>query len=151
MGGKMNLYFFTYTGNSRRIAEIVASKLNVKPKEIRTYRFPYPIWLLLSFIPFLGVKIDVDEPDDDRILLCFPKWTFNCPPITAFLKKFARGREILMIICYGGFDERRYAEFYRKFALKCGAVKADYLIIKRRKLKESPADVEKEILEWLNP
>jgi flavodoxin len=146
----VNIYFFTYTGNSRKIAEIVASRLNTKPREIRTYEFPYPIWLILSFIPYLGVKIDVDKPDESGIILCFPKWTFNCPPITTFLKKFARGKEILMIICYGGFDERRYAEFYRNFALKCGAVKAECLLIKRRKLKENSVEVEKEVEGWLN-
>lgn len=131
----MNLYFYTFTGNCRKIAEAVAKKTGIKPREIKTYNLPYIIWLMLSFIPYLGVKISAEEPDDSRIILCFPKWTLNCPPVTSFIRKFARGRKILMIICYGGFDERRYAEFYRKFAIRCGAVEAEYLLVKRRELE----------------
>jgi len=141
----VNLYFYTFTGNSRKIAEIVAKETGVKPREIRTYNFPYIIWLMLSFIPYLGVRISAEEPDCSKIILCFPKWTLNCPPVTSFLRKFAKGRKILMIICYGGFDEKRYAEFYRKFAIKCGALEAKYLLVKRRKLEEK---VEK-IVRWL--
>lgn len=145
----VNLYFFTFTGNSRKIAEMVADELAVELKEIKSLRLPYVAWLLLSFIPYLGVKIDVQPPKGKEIILCFPKWTFNCPPITTFLKKFAKGIEIRMIVCYGGFDEKRYAEFYKNFAMKCGARKADYLLVKRRELKENPEKVKSEIKRWL--
>ncbi|KUJ94715.1 MAG: hypothetical protein XD40_0036 [Archaeoglobus fulgidus] len=145
----MNLYFFTFTGNSRKIAEMVADELAVELREIKSLRLPYIAWLLLSFVPCMAVKIDVQPPTGKEIILCFPKWTFNCPPVTAFLKKFAKGREIRMIICYGGFDERRYAEFYKSFALKCGAKKADYLLVKRRELRENTEKVRDNIKKWL--
>ncbi len=145
----MDLYFFTFTGNSRKIAEMVADELGSELREIRSYKLPYIAWLLLSFVPYLGVKINTQPPADSKIILCFPKWTFNCPPVTTFLKKFARGREIRMIICYAGFDEKRYAEFYKKFALKCGASKADYLLVRRRELRENPERVKADIKKWL--
>ncbi len=146
---QVNIYFFTFTGNSRKIAEIVAEEFSAEVREIKGPKLPYVAWLLLSFFPYLGVKIDAQPPTDDEIILCFPKWTFNCPPVTAFLKKHAEGRKIRMIISYGGFDERRYAEFYKKFALRCGARGVDWLLVKRRELKESTEKVRNEIKKWL--
>ncbi len=144
----MEVYFFSFTGNCRKIAGWIAEKLGVEANEIKAPNFPYIVWLLLSFIPQLGIKSDVRPPQDEKIVLCFPKWTLNCPPITYFLKKYAEGREVYMVICFGGFDEKRYAESYKRFALK-RAKKADYLLIKRRLVEEDAEKVKNIVYQWL--
>jgi len=145
----VEIYYYTFTGNCRKIAEILAAEFKVELREIRSFKLPYILWLILSFIPNLGVKINTQPPCSSEIVLCFPKWTLNCPPVTAFLRKYAEGRNIKMIICFGGFDEKRYAEFYRKFALKCGALTADTMLVKRRDLKENKEDVKSKLINFL--
>ncbi len=93
----MEIYYYTFTGNSRRIAEILASEFGGEMREIKSYKLPYIIWLILSFIPFLGVKIDTQPPSGSEIVLCFPKWTLNCPPVTTFLRRYAESRKIKMV------------------------------------------------------
>ncbi|MBO8179191.1 MAG: flavodoxin family protein [Archaeoglobus sp.] len=145
----MEIYYYTFTGNSRRIAEILASEFDGEVREIKSYKLPYILWLILSFIPYLGVKIDTQPPSGSEIVLCFPKWTLNCPPVTAFFRKYADGKKIKMVICYGGFDEKRYAEFYLKFAIKYGALTADTMLVKRRELKENEEAVKKKLIDFL--
>lgn len=145
----MEIYYYTFTGNCRKIAEILASEFGGEVREIKSYKLPYILWLILSSIPYLGVKIDTQPPSGSEIVLCFPKWTLNCPPVTTFLRKYAKGRRIKMVICYGGFDEKRYAEFYRKFALKCGASMAVTTLVKRRELKENQEAVKKKLIDFI--
>lgn len=144
----MEVYFFSFTGNCRKIATWIAEHFEVETYEIVAPNLPYFIWLILSFIPYLEIKCKVRPPMEDKIILCFPKWSLNCPPITYFLNNFAEEREIYMIICYGGFDERRYAEFYRKFALK-RAKKSEYMLVRRRCIEEDAERVKKNIFEWI--
>ncbi|PMP69079.1 MAG: hypothetical protein C0190_00645 [Thermodesulfobacterium geofontis] len=113
----MDIYYFSYTGTSKEIAEWLSKKFNLKPKEIRTYKFPYLIWLFLSFIPYLPFKATFEPPFNDTIILCFPKWTFNCPPITYFLKKI-RCRKLILIISYKGWGKKLYEHLYLKLASK---------------------------------
>jgi len=145
----VEIYYYTFTGNCRKIAEILASEFGGWVREIKSYKLPYIVWLILSFIPYFGVKIDTQPSSGREIVLCFPKWTLNCPPVTAFLRRYAESRKIKMVICYGGFDERRYAEFYRRFALKCGALTVDTMLVKRRELKENEEAVKKKLIDFI--
>jgi len=131
----VDLYFFSFTGISRDIAFHLGKLLSLKPKEIKIYRFPYFIWLITSFIKGFEVKIDYEPVESAQAILIFPKWTFNCPPITRFLKEVSFER-LFMIITYGGFQERPYAEAYRRLALnRCKEVET-YLIKRSRWLRE---------------
>jgi flavodoxin len=143
----MDVYYFTFTGNSKRIAEWIA-QLGGRLKEIKTKKLPYTLWLVMSFFPYLDVKSKFEEPESNLIFLCFPKWTLNCPPVTYFLKKAdLSGKTLCMVITYGGFDEKRYAEFYRHFALK-RTKNVNVLLVKRRDISESEDETRKRVLEW---
>ena len=130
----MEIYYFTYTGLSEKIAKIIANKLKIEVKKITTYRLPYIGWLFLSFLPFLPVKAFFSPPSGREIILCFPKWTFNCPPVTYFLKKI-RCEKLILIISYGGWREKEYAQKYKKLGLKV-AKKVEVFLVKRKKWKE---------------
>ncbi len=110
------IYFFSRTGNSKKVAFLLAKKLKTEPKEIQSYKFPYFLWLILSFIPFLPVKSNFPEVKAEEIILCFPKWTFNCPPITYFLIKCPCKR-LTMIITYKGWGKNHYEKFYKFLCL----------------------------------
>jgi putative NADPH-quinone reductase len=71
-----------------------------------------------------------------------PKWTYNCPPIASFLKKTnLNGKILYLIITYGGFDEKRYAESYKnKISKVCEDVK-DVLLVKRDKIEDDEEKV----------
>lgn len=129
----MDIYYFTYTGTSKKIASWLGEKFKLIPKEIKTYKLPYFIWLLLSFIPYLPIKASFDPPSNDIIIVCFPKWTFNCPPITYFLKKIYC-KKLILIITYKGWGEKSYAKIYKNFVSK--KIKETEVIFIKRKLWE---------------
>ncbi len=130
----MDIYYFTYTGTSKKIANWLGEKFKITPKEIKTYSLPYFIWLFLSFIPYFPVKAFFDVPSNETIIVCFPKWTFNCPPITYFLKKIYC-RKLILVITYKGWGERKYGEIYKNLVAK--KIKEIKLIFVKRKLWES--------------
>ena len=147
MSSDIDVYYFTYTGNSKKVAEIIA-EYGGTLREIKAPHFPYPIWLTLSFIPYLEVKCSFEMPQSDPIFLCFPKWTLNCPPVTYFLNRAnLKGKTLCMVICYGGFDGERYAEFYRRLAAR-NARDSVATLVKRRDVEERWGEVKHYILEW---
>ena len=130
--------FFSYTGTSEKIARHLASKLNCRINEIKPNRNrPYMEWLLLSFIPGLGVEISHRNVEGNEIILCFPKWTFNCPPVTSFLESGElRGRKIYIIVVYGGWRPEGYTSKYSEIAKKYGGEVVGWKIIRRRHVDE---------------
>lgn len=144
----MEIYYYSFTGISKRLAEIISENLKVTPKEIKTSPKPYFFWFLLSFLPYASFKANFEPPSSSTIILCFPKWTFNCPPITYFLKK-VNCQNLFMIISYGGWGEKKYAEFYKKIALK-RVKRVEIFLVKRKKVLEEEFKIKEEILTWLN-
>ena len=148
---KVDIIYFSWTGNTKKVVEIISQELQdsievnvieIKPKT----NYPYFVWLLLSFIPGLGTAIRCEGTTSDLILICMPKWTFNCPPITSFLKAVQlKGKVAYLVITYGGWDEMRYAESYRnKIGQLCEEVR-DVLLVKRSRI----ASEEGKIRNWV--
>ena len=145
----VDVIYFSWTGNTKRVAEIIFKellKLGVRSHlaEIKPKRdYSYIIWLLLSFIPNVGVKIFEVKSTANNIVLCMPKWTLNCPPVTAFLKKAEiQNKMIYLVITYGGFDEKRYAVSYKKKIEKFGGIVKDVLLIRRREIETNKEKIE---------
>jgi len=141
---KADIVFFSRTGNTRKVVEEIFQALvkgsDVKLIEIKAKRnYPYFIWLLLSFLPNFGLKIVCDDVTvtSGVVFICFPKWTINCPPITAFLRKVnLTEKMVYVVITYGGFDVKRYAEAYKEKIKKlCKEVKG-VLLVKRSEIKK---------------
>ncbi|RLI78700.1 hypothetical protein DRP05_06410 [Archaeoglobales archaeon] len=142
MPNKIDLVYFSWRGNTKKVVEAIfeelkESKVNlveIKPKR----NYPYIIWLLLSFIPNLGVEIDRIELTSNTIILSMPKWTFNCPPITSFLKQVElQGKTVYLVITYGGFDEKRYAKYYANKIKRLGGSVEGILLIRRSEVERS--------------
>jgi hypothetical protein len=148
-----DIVFFSRTGTTRIAAEILAKCLkksgDVNLFEIKTKRkHSYFFWLFLSFIPYAGVKIRLERVVSSGVVfICFPKWTLNCPPVTSFLRQVDLSEKIVyLIITYGGFDEKRYAEAYKEKVKKvCKEVK-DVLLVKKSEIQEMNFDI---ITHWL--
>ncbi len=136
----MNVVFFSYTGTSKKVAEYLASELNCKIVEIKPERSrSYIEWLILSFIPGFRVKISHENIESDEIILCFPKWTFNCPPITSLLKsgKLADKKVFIIVVC-GGWQAESYTEKYSKIVEEYGGKVVGWKIIKRKNVDNVP-------------
>jgi flavodoxin len=139
---KIDLVYFSWTGKTREVFEYLCSELvkrgfSVNLKEIVPKRdYPYAIWLLLSFIPNFSVEINDVEISSKLIFLGMPKWSLNCPPITAFMKKTElKGKSFFLVITYGGFDEQRYARSMSKKIESGGGEVRGVLLIRRRKIE----------------
>ncbi|AKG91891.1 Flavodoxin [Geoglobus ahangari] len=134
--------FFSYTGNSKRIADAIAERFNLKVREIvPKLSLPYPAWLLLSFIPNLGVPVKEVEVRSDRVVLCFPKWTFNCPPVTSLIKSGTlRGRRVFLITTYGGWRGEQYLRGYAKMLERRGAKVEGMRLVKRSEVEDVLSD-----------
>jgi len=151
---KADIVFFSRTGNTRVVVEEIFQALvkssNVNFIEIKAKtNYPYFIWLLLSFLPNFGVKIVCNDVTvtSDLVFICFPKWTINCPPVTAFLRQVNLSEKMVyLVITYGGFDEKRYAEAYKEKIKKlCKEVKG-VLLVKRSEIKKGNLG---EIRNWI--
>jgi len=149
--GKVDIVYFSWTGNTKKVADIIFQELlkhvRVNVIEIKPKRnYPYLIWLLLSFLPNVGVAINAGAITSNTVFICMPKWTVNCPPITTFLRKSGlAGKTLYLVITYGGFDEQRYAKSYKnKIGKLCKDVK-DVLLVKRSKIISGD---EREIRKW---
>jgi hypothetical protein len=151
---KVDIVFFSRTGNTRAVVEEIFQALvkrsNVNLIEIKPKtNYPYFIWLLLSFLPNFGVKIVRNDVTvtSDLVFICFPKWTINCPPVTAFLRQVSLTEKMVyLVITYGGFDEKRYAEAYKEKIKKlCKEVKG-VLLVKRSEIKKGNLG---EIRNWI--
>ena len=144
---KVDIVFFSRAGNTKVVVEEIFQAL-VKSSDVNLIEiksktnYPYFIWLLLSFLPNFGVKIVCDNVTSDLVFICFPKWTINCPPVTAFLRQVnLTGKMVYLVITYGGFDEKRYAEYYKKKIRKlCKEVRGVFLI-KRSSLEKGDLSV----------
>ena len=151
---KVDIVFFSRTGNTRAVVEEIFQALvkssNVNLIEIKAKtNYPYFIWLLLSFLPNFGVKIVRNDVTvtSDLVFICFPKWTINCPPVTTFLRQVSLTEKVVyLVITYGGFDEKRYAEAYKEKIKKlCKEVKG-VLLVKRSEIKKGNLG---EIRNWI--
>lgn len=137
----IDILFYSRTGTTKKVAEILFEELSkcadVNLIEIRTKRdHRYLTWLLLSFIPNLGVGITHDEVKATVVFLCMPKWTINCPPVTSFLRsRCLKGKSVYVIITYGGFDGERYAVSYRKKIEKVSRSVREVILVKRDFIK----------------
>ncbi len=132
------IVYFSYTGTSEKIAKAFSSHLNcsmvgIKPVRSRSYLE----WLILSFIPKLGVKILHENIDGDEIILCFPKWTFNCPPITSFIKSGnLKGKRVFMVVACGGWRAESYTAKYAELIEKHRGFVVGWKILRRKYVDE---------------
>jgi hypothetical protein len=104
---------------------------------------------LQKILDSIGVKIARNDVTvtSDLVFICFPKWTINCPPVTTFLRQVSLTEKMVyLVITYGGFDEKRYAEAYQKKIKKlCKEVKG-VLLVKRSEIKKGNLG---EIRHWI--
>ncbi|MCX8011945.1 MAG: hypothetical protein N3A64_02155 [Desulfobacterota bacterium] len=155
MGKKVNIVYYSRTGTTRKVAEKIFSRLvkktEVSISEIKSkINYPYFLWLFLSFFPDIGAEIDYQPIDGDLVFLCFPKWTINCPPLTRFLQSTElRDKKVVIITTYGGFDEKRYANYYRKKIERMGNEVKGVILIKRSNIIEEEFEYLIDVVEKL--
>lgn len=145
---KAEVFYFSYTGTCERIAKFLGTNLNLPVKKIKPPELPYLAWLALSFIPGLPIPSKALLPQSENLILVFPKWTINCPPITYFYlfckKRAVKLKKILLIVSYGGFRGEPYARHYvRKFKDLSDEIK--FFLIKRKETEEKLPS----LLEWI--
>ncbi len=143
-----DIVFFSWTGNTEKIARLIADELLRMGVTVNVQRIvplkdhSYLFWLALSFLPRVGVKIKPVKTGSRSLFLCIPKWTFNCPPVTEFIKNTdLRGVNVFLVITFGGFDEKRYASAVKKQLERRGARVVSTLLVRRRDIGREDSDV----------
>ena len=141
----MLVAYFSFTGNTRRVAEALTERLqrscDVKTLEVvPTRKRSYLHWLAYSFLPDSEVEIEnpmVDLSAYDVVLLGFPKWTFSCPPLNRFIRRLrnvGRPKFYLFMTC-GGFDEQRFLLSIRRKLTKTGCNVIESLMVRRKEIR----------------
>jgi len=137
---------FSYTGNTKRIAQGLSEKLqqsyDIEIVEIvPTHKRSYLHWLAYSFVPDSEVEIENPETElshYDVVLLGFPKWTFSCPPLNRYIRKLrslGKPRFYLFMTC-GGFDEQRFLNSMTRRLTKMGCNVVESLTITRKQIQD---------------
>jgi len=143
-----DVVFFSWTGNTEKIARLIADELRKSGVKVNVQRIVplkdhfYLFWLFLSFLPKIGVKIKPVKIESQNLFLCMPKWTFNCPPVTEFVRRSdLKGVRIFLVITFGGFDEKRYASAVKKQLEDKGARVVDTLLVKRKDIGNADSSI----------
>jgi hypothetical protein len=142
---RLLIAYFSYTGNTRRIAQALSEKLqqsyDVEIAEIvPTRKRSYLHWLAYSFVPDSEVEIENLETELSRydvVLLGFPKWTFSCPPLNRYIRKLrslSKPRFYLFMTC-GGFDEQRFLNNMTCKLTKMDCSIVESLTVKRKQIQ----------------
>jgi hypothetical protein len=137
--------YFSYSGNTRRIAQALAERLrnscDVETVEITpTRKRPYLHWLAYSFVPNSEVEIENPEMELSRydvVLLGFPKWTFSCPPLNRFIRKLRSLNKprFYLFMTSGGFDEQRFLNSMTRKLTKMGCNILESLMVRQRQIQ----------------
>ncbi len=134
---KTSLCYFSFYGNNKKIAKFLSRELKIKASKLSSFQFPYWLWLIFSFFPLFPVKVFFSpfKKLEENLILCFPKWTFSCPPVNYFLfkcklnnKKF---NKVLLIITFKGWARSHYEKIYQNlFLIISNNVKIIFLNLK---------------------
>lgn len=166
---KILLVYFSFTGNAEKVGNLITRYLarigiNCDVYKIEPlFNLPYFLWLLPSFVPSLPFPVknlkNLNLGAYDVIILGTPKWTFNCPPVTSFIRFLRKSREKIkskfaIFLTYGGFREDVYLEKlkakFEKFGFDVVAVEK----FKRSDIQNENVKVDlfcEKILNSLNP
>lgn len=131
------LAYYSRTGTTETVARAVKGRLDDPAVEVirPTRRRRYVNWLARSFVPGSTVPIEPVETDPRDRSVAFlgtPKWTFSCPPVTAYLERVRYdGASVGLFVTYGGFDEERYARGLAERLRALGAAHVTSLLVKR--------------------
>ncbi len=95
------------------------------------------------------MKVSIPVPESDLIFLGMPKWTLNCPPVTEFLKKTEmRRRKVVLVITYGGFDEKRYAKDIAAKIYRKGGMVEGTILLRRKEVQSGEFKIF--LREWMD-
>lgn len=168
---KVLLAYFSFTGNTEKLSFDILKNLRENGVDCEVFKIEpslnlkYPFWLFLSFIPSLPFPIkNLNSLNLDKysaIVLGTPKWTFNCPPVTFFIKFLRRIKvkskvKVFLFLTYGGFREDIYIKKLKRKLEKLGFAVRAIEKFKRKEIQEGTANrrIQKfcsEILTSLNP
>jgi len=144
--GRVLVAYFSFTGNTRRVAEALSERLqrsyDVETLEIvPTRKRSYLHWLAYSFVP--GSEAEIENPDVDlsvygAVLLGFPKWTFSCPPLNRFIHKLRNvsGPKFYLFMTCGGFDQKRFLASITHKLTKMGCSVVESLTVRRKQIRK---------------
>lgn len=151
---KILVVYYSLTGNTKLIAQAIASELRADILEIKTEedlikkkRFFKYFWggkkVVMRECPKIN-KINKPSNDYDLIFLGTPVWAFSfTPPIRTFLKENKiSGKKIVLFCCHGGRKSKVFDNLRKELAGNKFLGEKDFL--------EPKNEVEKNIKEAQN-
>lgn len=151
---KILVTYFSFTGNTEKVALAILGHLRKNGFDCEVFRIEpvlrlkYIFWLLLSFVPALSFPIknakSLDLEKYDVLILGTPKWTFNCPPVTYFIRFLKRvnlkpSLKLFLFLTYGGFSEDVYLRELKDKIESLGVAVCGFEKFKRREIEEGRA------------
>ncbi|MBI5439954.1 MAG: hypothetical protein HY900_01950 [Deltaproteobacteria bacterium] len=146
---KVLIPWYSRTGTVERLVALAREALAEAGHEVTAERLvpevdlPYPLWLLLSFVP--GARSPLRNPPEtegyDRCLLALPKWTLACPPVNAFLDGRRLPPTALLVAC-GGWDHERYTTELVDRLTAAEIEVLGSLAVKQRRVADGSAEAE---------
>lgn len=136
--------YYSRTGTTEMVADQLEAALsNPTVEEISpSAERGYLNWLCRSFAHGLSVDIESPRYDPqayDSVFLGTPKWTVNCPPVTAYLSAVSLADvPVGLFLTYGGFDQRRYARELTRRLQRGGAEVPARLLVQRDQARSIP-------------
>ncbi len=143
---KILVIYFSFTSTVHTLATAIRLELErenrvtmarIEPRKPRRYWG----WLARSLVPGWSVPIRptiTDLEPYDLVCLGFPKWTWNCPPITQYLRemKGCQGKNLALFMSHRGFNQERYLQNMITRLYRKGVHISDVLSIKQDRVRE---------------
>ncbi len=153
---KTLIVFYSFEGNTRHIAELIAQKMNGDLEELKTpdqpasHGFSKFFWggkqVLMNEQPRLE-RFTADPEEYDLIVIGTPVWAWTVTPaVKAYLQQVRiQGKKVAVFCCHGG-GKGNTLEFMKEQLSGNELVgEIDF----KEPLKDDPTIIEQKVSEWL--
>lgn len=100
------IFYYSFSGNNRRVARVIGDAFEVEPIEIREQRKRTPFSMLIDLVIERHPRIEMPRvrlTGDERVILIAPVWNWKiAAPMRTFIKQMRQHLRNYWVVCVCG-------------------------------------------------